>query len=77
MENPGLWICGLACGVPALAALVVVFLVRALARRRVTMNVERSSIPLPDLTPGFKRMAIYFDLEERKPREENKEEEEE
>jgi hypothetical protein len=76
MENPGLWICGLFCGLPALISLVVAFLVRSLARRRLTMNVEHSAIPLPDLTPGFKRMAVYFDLEERKSPAPKSEEEE-
>jgi len=76
MENPGLVICGLFCGVPALISLLVVFLVRSLAKRRITMNVERTSIPLPDLPPDYRRIAIYFDLEERKPPVNRKEEEE-
>ena len=67
MQNPGIWICGLLCGVPAIVSLIVALLFRSLARRRITMNVERSSIALPELQPGFNRLAVYFDLEERKP----------
>lgn len=76
MQNPGLLIISLLCGVPALITLVIIFLVRSLAKRRITMNVERTSIPLPDVRPDTRRLAIYFDLEERKPPEIRKEEEE-
>lgn len=76
MQNPGLLIVSLLCGIPTLITLIIIFLFRSLAKRRITMNVERTSIPLPDLPPDYRRVAIYFDLEERKPPEIRKEEEE-
>lgn len=73
-SNPGLLICGALCIVPMLASLAVVLLFRSLAKRRITMNIEQTSIPLPQLPPDHRRLAIYFDLEERRPKENTREE---
>jgi len=66
MDNPTFWICGLLCGVPAFITLTITLLFRAFARRRPTIHIERTRIPIPDAAPDVNRLAVYIDLEERR-----------
>jgi hypothetical protein len=67
-DNPGLYICGFLCGLPAAITALVILYFRALAKRHITLDVEHSARPAPDVAPGMRRVTLRFDLEERKPR---------
>jgi hypothetical protein len=62
-SNPAIYLCGVLCGLPAFVTGLVILYFRVLARRHITITVDRST-PVE----GLKRIAFAFDLETRKPR---------
>ena len=76
MDNTGTIICGVLCGLPAFVTGLVILYFRALAKRHLALDIERSSRPAPDQPPEFKRVTLRLDLQERKPRPPRKSKEE-